>query len=83
MTLTFTCPDCGATATAGKRCACFPPLPQPSKAGRRPKGSVKAAVLMAFDKRMTVPQAVKATGLNRYTIYNAATRLGLKLKAAR
>lgn len=79
MSLTFTCPDCGATATAGRRCACFPPLPQPGKAGRRPKGSVKDVVLAAFDKKMTVPEAARLTGLNPYTLYNAATRLGIKL----
>lgn len=83
MTLTFTCPDCGATATVGKRCACFPPLPAVRPSGRRPKGSVKDAVQMGFDKKMTVPQLAKATGISAWTIYNAATRLGLKLRSAR
>lgn len=83
MSLTFTCPDCGATTTAGKRCACFPPVPQPRPSGRRPKGSVKDVVLRAYDKRMTVPQAAKASGISAWTIYNAATRLGIKLKKAR
>jgi hypothetical protein len=84
MTLTFTCPDCGGTTTAGKRCACFPPLPQPTKARRRrPKGTVKATVLTAFRLGFTVPMAARASGISAWTLYNAARRLGIKLKPAR
>ena len=83
MTWSINCPDCGMVYVVGKRCACFPPVPEPAKAGRRPKGSVKAIVLRAYDKKMTVPQAAKASGISAWTIYNAATRLGIKLKAAR
>ena len=83
MTLTFTCPDCGGTTTAGKRCACFPPAPEVRPSGRRPKGSVKDVVLRAFDKKMTVPETASLTGLSPHTLYSAATRLGIKLKSAR
>lgn len=83
MSWSINCPDCGTIYVVGKRCACFPPMPAVRPSGRRPKGSVKDAVQMGFDKRMTVPQLAKATGLNPYTLYNAATRLGIKLKAAR
>jgi transcriptional regulator of acetoin/glycerol metabolism len=50
---------------------------------RRKKGSVKAMVIAAYDQKMTVPELVKLSGISRYTIYNAATRLGIKLKPAR
>lgn len=80
MSLTFTCPDCGGTTAAGKRCACFPPVPAPRPSGRRPKGSVKDVVLRAKEKGMTVPETARLTGLNPYTLYNAASRLGIKLR---
>lgn len=83
MTWTINCPDCGMVYVVGKRCACFPPLPAVRPSGRRPKGSVKDVVLQAYDKKMTVPQAAKASGISAWTIYNAATRLGIKLKKAR
>ena len=83
MTLTITCPDCGATYVVGRKCRCQAPtpwaIPPPRPSGRRPKGSVKDVVLRAFDKKMTVPEAAKLTGLNPHTIYNAATRLGIRL----
>ena len=84
MTWSINCPDCGMVYVVGKRCACFPPVPEPVKVRRRrPKGTVKATVLRAHDKKMTVPQAAKASGISAWTLYNAANRLGIKLKKAR
>jgi hypothetical protein len=84
--MTYTCPDCGGLTNAGKKCLCFPPaLPvfQIGKGGRRTKGSVKAAIYIAHMFKMTVPQAAKNSGISAWTLYNAARRLGIKLKPAR
>jgi hypothetical protein len=88
MTWSINCPDCGTIYVVGKRCACFPPLPQPGtkpvKARRRRvKGTVKATVLTAFRLGFTVPMAARASGISAWTLYNAARRLGIKLKSAR
>jgi hypothetical protein len=84
MTWSINCPDCGIIYVVGKRCACFPSLPQPAKAPRRRvKGTVKAAVLTAFRLGFTVPMAARASGISAWTLYNAARRLGIKLKPAR
>ena len=82
MTLTMACPDCGATYVVGRKCRCQPPawsVPPPRPSGRRPKGSIKDVVIRAFDKKMTVPEVAKLTGINPHTLYNTATRLGIKL----
>lgn len=47
---------------------------------RRPKGSVKALVVAAYDQKMSAPELAKMSGMNPYTIYNAAARLGLRLR---
>ena len=84
MTWSINCPDCGMVYVVGKRCACFPPVPEPVKVRRRrPKGTVKATVLTAFRLGLSVPAAARASGISAWTLYNAATRLGIKLKKAR
>jgi hypothetical protein len=50
---------------------------------RRKKGTVKALVIAAHDQKMSVPELARLAGLNPHTVYNCATRLGLKLKPAR
>jgi hypothetical protein len=50
---------------------------------RRPNGEVKALVIAAHDQKMTAPELAKISGISAWTIYSAATRLGIKLKSAR
>ena len=50
---------------------------------RRKKGDVKALVIAAYDQKMTAPELSKLSGISTWTIYNCATRLGIKLKKAR
>lgn len=83
LLLFIVCEDCGMSYPAGKKCRCHPPawnVPPPRPSGRRPKGSVKDVVLRAKEKGMTVPETASLTGLNPYTLYNAASRLGIKLR---
>lgn len=49
---------------------------------RLPHGLVKALVAEAHEKGMTVPEAVRAYGLNRYSVYRAAKRMGIVFKSA-
>ena len=53
------------------------------KTKRRKKGEVKAFVIAAHDQKMTVPELAKLSGISAWTIYNCATRLGIRLKPAR
>jgi hypothetical protein len=50
---------------------------------RRKKGEVRALVIAAYDQKMTAPELAKLSGISAWTIYSVATRLGIKLKAAR
>jgi hypothetical protein len=50
------------------------------KTERRKKGTVKALVIAAHDQKMSVPELARLAGLNPHTVYNCATRLGLRLR---
>lgn len=83
MRWSINCPDCGMMYVVGRKCGCQPPtpwsVPPPRPSGRRPKGSIKDVVIRAYEKKMTVPEVASLTGINPHTLYNTATRLGIKL----